>query len=105
MSDLEQIQNPAPEPLPELSFRQQMQERFDFAWTYIFVVLLALIVIFTIWHGTKFFDRTNFRNIALDSSQLMLLAVGQGVANDGHVIAFSKDERLLGVQDSAAKRR
>lgn len=76
MSDLEQIQNPAPEPLPELSFRQQMQERFDFAWTYIFVVLLALIAIFTIWHGRMFFDRTNFRNIALDSSQLMLLAVG-----------------------------
>lgn len=76
MSELEKIQNPDPEPLPELSFRQQLQERFDFAWTYIFVVLVGLIVIFTIWHGTKFFDRTNFRNIALDSSQLMLLAVG-----------------------------
>ena len=59
MSDLQQIQNPAPEPLPEMSFRQQLQERFDFAWTYILVVLIGLIVIFTIWHGTKFFDRTN----------------------------------------------
>ena len=76
MSELQQIQNPEPEPLPELSFRQQMQERFDFAWTYIFVVLVGLIVIFTIWHGRMFFDRTNFRNIALDSSQLMLLAIG-----------------------------
>src|SRR5215207_5961560 len=76
MSELQQIQNPAPEPLPELSFREQRKERFDFAWTYIFVVLVGLIVIFTIWHGTKFFDRTNFRNIALDSSQLMLLAIG-----------------------------
>ena len=61
---------------PSSPFDEQMQERFDFAWTYIFVVLIGLIVIFTIWHGTKFFDRTNFRNIALDSSQLMLLAVG-----------------------------
>src|SRR4051794_8540691 len=76
MSELEQLQNPAPEALPELSFREQLKERFDFAWTYIFVVLVALIVIFTIWHGRMFFDRTNFRNIALDSSQLMLLSVG-----------------------------
>lgn len=76
MSDLQEIQNPELEPLPELTFREQMKERFDFAWTYIFVVLVGLIVIFTIWHGSKFFDRTNFRNIALDSSQLMLLAVG-----------------------------
>jgi ribose transport system permease protein len=76
MTELQQIQNPEPEPLPELSFRDQMKQRFDFSWTYIFVVLVALIVIFTIWHGTKFFDRTNFRNIALDSSQLMLLAIG-----------------------------
>src|SRR5688500_10452450 len=76
MTELEKIQSPDPEPLPQLSFRDQMRERFDFAWTYIFVVLIALIVIFTIWHGTKFFDRTNFRNIALDSSQLMLLAIG-----------------------------
>lgn len=76
MSDLQEIQNPEPEELPELSFRDQIKERFDFAWTYIFVVLVALIVIFTIWHGRQFFDRTNFRNIALDSSQLMLLAIG-----------------------------
>lgn len=76
MSDLEQVQNPAPEPLPELSFRAQMQERFDFAWTYIFLVLVALIVIFTIWHGSMFFNKINFRNIAVDSSQLMLLAIG-----------------------------
>ncbi len=76
MSDLQQLQNPELEPLPELTFREQMKERFDFAWTYIFIVLVGLIVIFSIWHGTKFFDRTNFRNIALDSSQLMLLAVG-----------------------------
>ncbi len=53
-----------------------MQERFDFAWTYIFLVLVALIVIFTIWHGSMFFNKINFRNIAVDSSQLMLLAIG-----------------------------
>lgn len=76
MQDLEHHQNPEPEALPELSFREQLQERFDFAWTYILLVLVALIVIFTVWHGRMFFDRTNFRNIALDSSQLMLLAVG-----------------------------
>lgn len=76
MQELEQIQNPEPEPLPEIPFRQQMKERFDFAWTYIFVVLIGLIVFFSIWHGEKFFDDRNFRNIALDASQLMLLAVG-----------------------------
>jgi len=76
MSDLKQIQDPAPEPLPEMPFRQLMRERFDFAWTYILLVLIGLIALFTIWHGRMFFDRTNFRNIALDASQLMLLAVG-----------------------------
>jgi ribose transport system permease protein len=48
----------------------------DFPWTYIFLVLIGLIAFFSIWQGHKFFDATNFRNIALDASQLMLLAVG-----------------------------
>lgn len=47
---------------------------FNSLWT--LVVLLGLIAIFTIREGTKFFAATNFRNIALDVSQLMLLAVG-----------------------------
>ena len=46
------------------------------SWFYIMVVLLLLIAIFSFWHGTKFFDKTNFQNIALDASQLMLLAIG-----------------------------
>jgi ribose transport system permease protein len=47
---------------------------FNSLWT--LLVLLGLITIFTIREGSKFFDPTNFRNIALDVSQLMLLAVG-----------------------------
>src|SRR5690242_15077123 len=47
---------------------------FNSLWT--LVVLVGLMTIFTVREGTKFFDPTNFRNIALDVSQLMLLAVG-----------------------------
>lgn len=47
---------------------------FNSLWTVI--VLVILMAVFTIREGSKFFDPTNFRNIALDSSQLMLLAVG-----------------------------
>lgn len=47
-----------------------------FAWTYILLVLLVMIVFFSVWHGDKFLDETNFRNIALNASQLMLLAIG-----------------------------
>ena len=46
------------------------------SWFYILMVLIALNVIFTVWHGEKFFDDTNYRNIALNASQLMLLAIG-----------------------------
>src|SRR5680860_257150 len=60
----------------KFSLIQQLRQRADFTWTYIFLVLIALISFFSIWHGEKFFDTRNFRNIALDSSQLMLLAVG-----------------------------
>ncbi len=58
------------------SFVQLLRERIDFTWTYIFLVLVGLVTFFSVWHGEKFFDTRNFRNIALDSSQLMLLAVG-----------------------------
>jgi ribose transport system permease protein len=47
---------------------------FNSVWT--LIVLIGLVLIFTIREGGKFFSPTNFRNIALDSSQLMLLAVG-----------------------------
>src|SRR5680860_526237 len=60
----------------ESGLMQQFKRRVDFTWTYIFLVLVGLISFFSIWHGDKFFDTTNFRNIALDSSQLMMLAVG-----------------------------
>lgn len=76
MHELEQLQEPEIEALPALSFREQFRQRFDFAWTYILLVLVALVAIFTVWHGSMFFDRINFRNIALDSSQLMLLSIG-----------------------------
>ncbi|CAN5785797.1 ABC transporter permease [soil metagenome] len=55
---------------------RQFRDRTEYSWTYIFLVLVGLIAIFSVWHGEKFFDTRNFRNIALDSSQLMLLAVG-----------------------------
>jgi ribose transport system permease protein len=55
---------------------QRFRQRVDFSWTYIFLILIGLITVFSIWHGEKFFASRNFRNIALDSSQLMLLAVG-----------------------------
>ncbi|CAN5786640.1 ABC transporter permease [soil metagenome] len=60
----------------KLSLLQHVRQRVDFTWTYIFLVLVGLVSFFSIWHGEKFFDTRNFRNIALDSSQLMLLAVG-----------------------------
>jgi ribose transport system permease protein len=47
-----------------------------YSWTYILLVLLGMIAFFTLWQGQKFFDETNFRNIALNASQLMLLAIG-----------------------------
>ncbi len=50
---------------------------FQSAWVFLFLILL--IIIFTIREGTKFFDPVNFRNIALDASQLTLLAVGATV--------------------------
>jgi ribose transport system permease protein len=46
------------------------------SWFYIMIVLMGLIVIFSIWHGSMFADRRNFTNICLDASQLMLLAIG-----------------------------
>jgi ribose transport system permease protein len=47
-----------------------------YTWTYILLVLIGMNVFFSIWHGSKFLDETNFRNIALNASQLMLLAIG-----------------------------
>ena len=47
-----------------------------FSSALIFLILAALIVIFTILEGTAFLDLTNFRNIAVDASELLLLAVG-----------------------------
>jgi ribose transport system permease protein len=47
-----------------------------YSWTYILIVLTGLLTFFSIWHGNKFLDETNFRNIALNASQLMLLAIG-----------------------------
>jgi ribose transport system permease protein len=50
--------------------------RIDFSSAWIFFVLAGLVAFFTIREGGKFFDPVNFRNIALNASQLMLLAVG-----------------------------
>ena len=73
------------QPLPEGGRTSALSRRFYFEnrvrklyfnsmWT--LLVLVGLIAIFTIREGEKFFDPVNFRNIALDVSQLMLLAVG-----------------------------
>src|SRR4051812_30658027 len=48
----------------------------QYSWLYILLVLMGMLTFFSIWHGSKFFDETNFRNIALNASQLMLLAIG-----------------------------
>ena len=40
------------------------------------LILLALIAVFAVLEGTKFFNPTNAQNIAIDASQLLLLAVG-----------------------------
>lgn len=39
-------------------------------------ILLALVAVFSLLQGDKFFNLTNFQNIALDASQLLLLTVG-----------------------------
>lgn len=64
-----------PEPGAAIT-RDDPVERSLPSWFYIMIVLMVLITVFSIWHGTKFADRTNFQNIALDASQLMLLAIG-----------------------------
>ncbi|GIW03474.1 MAG: sugar ABC transporter permease [Thermomicrobiales bacterium] len=56
--------------------RQELMRWLNFQSAWVFLFLILLIVIFTIREGTKFFDPVNFRNIALDASQLTLLAVG-----------------------------
>lgn len=53
-----------------------MRQRFTVSWFYILVVLIALIAFFSIWQGDKFFAESNFRQIALNASQLMLLSIG-----------------------------
>jgi ribose transport system permease protein len=75
------VQPPLPEGslIPALSRRAYFENRarklyFNSMWT--LLVLVGLIAVFTIREGEKFFDPVNFRNIALDISQLMLLAVG-----------------------------
>jgi ribose transport system permease protein len=67
------------EPLPVPSRRAVISANvrklyFNSMWT--LLVLLGLVAVFTFREGSKFFDPVNFRNIALDVSQLMLLAVG-----------------------------
>ncbi|HEY8447366.1 MAG TPA: ABC transporter permease [Thermomicrobiales bacterium] len=56
--------------------RRELMRRLNFQSGWVFLVLLLLIAVFTVREGGKFFDPVNFRNIALDASQLTLLAVG-----------------------------
>jgi ribose transport system permease protein len=64
-------------PKPAASTREEEPlQRSLPSWFYIMIVLMLLLVVFSIWHGTMFADRRNFQNIALDASQLMLLAIG-----------------------------
>lgn len=51
-------------------------KRINVSWFYILIVFIGLNVGFSLWHGSKYLDETNFRNIALNASQLMLLAIG-----------------------------
>src|SRR6476619_6236783 len=56
--------------------QKSLVDRFTYTWSYILLVLIGLIVFFSVWQGDKFFAEANFRQIALNASQLMLLAVG-----------------------------
>jgi ribose transport system permease protein len=49
-------------------------ERITEAW--ILLILIALVVIFGVLEGGAFFNLSNFGNIAIDASELLLLAVG-----------------------------
>ncbi len=44
--------------------------------SYTLLILLVLIAAFAVLEGTRFFNPTNAQNIAIDASQLLLLAVG-----------------------------
>jgi ribose transport system permease protein len=50
--------------------------RTRLAGSFTLLILIVIMAIFTIWEGTKFFNLVNFNTIAIDSSQLLLLAVG-----------------------------
>jgi len=43
---------------------------------FIFVILGGLVILFSILEGTAFLSGDNFLNIAVDASELLLLAVG-----------------------------
>jgi ribose transport system permease protein len=65
---------PAPEPAPQRKIA--LLERSTN--TYIFLVLLALVAFFSlISPNHAFFDRSNFVNIAWDTSEILLLAIGE----------------------------
>lgn len=70
--------NPAQSaPTPPASQRSWFQNlSTKYSWFYILLVLIGMNVFFSVWHGDKYLDETNFRNIALNASQLMLLAIG-----------------------------
>ena len=43
---------------------------------WILLILASLVVVFSVWHGRAFLSADNFLNIAVDASELLLLAVG-----------------------------
>jgi ribose transport system permease protein len=43
---------------------------------WILLILASLVVAFSVWHGRAFMSAENFLNIAVDASELLLLAVG-----------------------------
>ncbi|WP_273845885.1 ABC transporter permease [Rubrobacter calidifluminis] len=55
---------------------EQSLRRFGISSAFIFLILLALIVIFSILEGGAFLSGKNFMNIAVDASELLLMAVG-----------------------------
>ena len=63
----------AVDPLAERASRNPLER---YSWAFTLLILLAISAFFSVRAGTKFLDLNNFQNIALNASQLLLLAVG-----------------------------
>ncbi len=59
---------------PATPGRRPLGDRLSSSFT--LGILVALVLVFSLLQGSRFFNLTNFQNIAVDASQLLLLTVG-----------------------------